>query len=63
MPFHVYKLFFVCRPVQVGAPEDLETLEVGWFAPDNLPELSLGRVTEAQIRLMHEHFRLLVSCE
>jgi hypothetical protein len=32
-----------------------ETSDVGFFAPDALPPLSLGRVTPAQIRRMFEH--------
>jgi len=55
LPFHVYKLFFLCQPVQVGTPQDVETLQVGWFALEALPPLSLTRVTEAQVRLMHEY--------
>lgn len=51
-PFHVYKLFFVCGLVEVGIPDELETLDIGWFSPDELPPLSAGRVTEAQLHLM-----------
>ena len=55
LPFHVYKLFFVCRPVHLGTPEELETLAVGWFAKNTLPPLSIDRVTKSQIALMYEH--------
>jgi ADP-ribose pyrophosphatase YjhB (NUDIX family) len=55
LPFHVYKLFFVCNVARIGVPEELETIEVGWFSMDALPPLSVARVTEAQISLMHEH--------
>jgi ADP-ribose pyrophosphatase YjhB (NUDIX family) len=55
LPFNVYKLFFVCRPVHLGAPEELETLALGWFALDALPPLSIDRVTKPQIALMYEH--------
>lgn len=56
-PFHVYKLFFVCRMVEAGTPDDLETLDVGWFSPEELPPLSSGRVTEAQLHLMADRYQ------
>jgi Hydrolase of X-linked nucleoside diphosphate N terminal len=34
-----------------------ETTAVGFFAEDALPPLSLGRVTEGQVRRMFEHAR------
>ena len=41
----IYKLFFLCRATgEVGPPDALETLEVGWFGIDQLPPLSLTRV-------------------
>jgi len=46
----VYKLAIACE-VTGGRPEaGYETLGVGWFPVDALPELSLGRITAAQIR-------------
>ena len=39
------------------AATSLETSEVAFFAEDALPELSIARVTEAQIRRMFEHRR------
>ena len=51
-----YKLFFVCRddgetdPV----PSGLETVEVGFFSPDELPTLSTGRVIAKDI---HDAFQ------
>ncbi|WP_040283731.1 NUDIX hydrolase N-terminal domain-containing protein [Tessaracoccus massiliensis] len=55
---HCYKLLFVCEPL---APVDLtytsdETSEIGWFAVDDLPELSTGRILPAQIGLLHRHW-------
>jgi ADP-ribose pyrophosphatase YjhB (NUDIX family) len=47
---HVYKLLFLCRPDgTVQPPAALETLDVGWFAIDELPPLSLGRVNHRQL--------------
>ncbi|MDQ3910870.1 MAG: NUDIX hydrolase [Actinomycetota bacterium] len=55
MPFHVYKIFFQCEllggePLAAGA----ETEGVGFFSRDDLPELSLGRVTRQQIERLVE---------
>jgi ADP-ribose pyrophosphatase YjhB (NUDIX family) len=55
---HAYKLFFICRATgEVGPPDALETLDVGWFDLAKLPSLSTSRVTEAQLRRMREHLR------
>ncbi|MEE9923648.1 MAG: NUDIX hydrolase [Brucella anthropi] len=45
-----YKLFFLCERSEEIAPKaGTETTEVGFFAPDDIPELSLGRVIERDI--------------
>lgn len=54
---HVYKLFFRCDLVSGAQATSEETTAVGFFAEDALPPLSLGRVTEAQVRRMFEHAR------
>lgn len=55
---HVYKLFFLCEQVgPVEAPDALETLEIGWFGLDKLPELSPGRITSRQLERMIAHHR------
>jgi ADP-ribose pyrophosphatase YjhB (NUDIX family) len=57
LPYHVYKLFFLCE-ITGGAPTaNLETSEVGFFAEDELPELSVSRVTEKQLRRFFKHHR------
>ena len=50
MPFHVYKVCFLCELLS-GDPlaASMETEEVGFFAKDALPELSSKRVTPQQI--------------
>lgn len=54
----VYKMFFLCRATgQVAPPDELETLEIGWFGLDELPELSEGRVNRAQIEMVLAHHR------
>jgi ADP-ribose pyrophosphatase YjhB (NUDIX family) len=53
----VYKLFFLCE-VTGGAPKtSYETTGVGFFPADDLPELSLTRITPAQIARLFEHAR------
>lgn len=54
-PFHVYKMFFLCELVGGEAAANEEISEIGFFAADALPELSVGRVTVAQIARMFEH--------
>jgi ADP-ribose pyrophosphatase YjhB (NUDIX family) len=49
-PSSVYKLAIACDLVGGAPAPGSETLEVGWFSPDGLPPLSVGRITEAQIR-------------
>lgn len=55
--FDVYKLFFLCELNGGEATTSLETSEVGWYAENNLPELSVGRVTPAQIGRWFTHYR------
>ena len=51
-----YKLFFLCEATgQVSAPEELETLEIGWFGLAELPPLSAGRVNRAELELVLAH--------
>jgi ADP-ribose pyrophosphatase YjhB (NUDIX family) len=54
---HCYKLFFLCELTGGAAATSLETTEIGFFAPDALPELSLGRNNPEQLALLFEHHR------
>jgi ADP-ribose pyrophosphatase YjhB (NUDIX family) len=56
-PFSIYMLFFLCELTGGAAQPGIETSAVEFFAEDALPELSLARVTEAQIRRMFKHRR------
>jgi ADP-ribose pyrophosphatase YjhB (NUDIX family) len=56
-PYTIYKMFFVCELVGGNARPSLETSEVQFFAPDDLPPLSLGRVNPWQIARMFAHYR------
>lgn len=58
LPVSIYKLFFLCRLTgEVAEPDALETLDVGWFGVEELPELSTGRVTVEQLHRLLAHHR------
>ncbi|NAZ83258.1 NUDIX domain-containing protein [Kineococcus sp. R8] len=58
LPVSVFHLFFLCRVVgEPIAPQDLETLEVGWFSLDELPELSTIRVVREELERVLLHHR------
>ena len=57
MPYHIYKIFFICT-LCGGAPTDtLETSGVDFFEENGLPPLSVSRVTGSQIKHMFDHHR------
>ena len=52
LPFHVYKLFFLCE-ITGGSPrKGIETDGVGFFDIKSIPELSITRITPQQIMKM-----------
>jgi ADP-ribose pyrophosphatase YjhB (NUDIX family) len=53
-PHSVYKVAVACDLLGGSARPSIETLEVGWFPPGALPELSTGRITAAQIHRLVE---------
>jgi ADP-ribose pyrophosphatase YjhB (NUDIX family) len=55
IPFHTYKLFFLCEITGGEARASNETSAVDFFPVQDLPPLSVARVTEKQIRRLHEH--------
>jgi ADP-ribose pyrophosphatase YjhB (NUDIX family) len=57
MPFHLYKLFFLCEITGGRATESYETTGVDFFAADTLPPLSISRTLPFQIARMFEHYR------
>src|SRR5262245_31865612 len=57
IPDHTYKLFFLCELIGGSPAESTETDGVGFFAEDELPDLSLTRVTPAQIARLFVHNR------
>jgi ADP-ribose pyrophosphatase YjhB (NUDIX family) len=63
--FHAYKVFFMCELIDEGKAETrstsasfLETSEATFFRENEIPaDLSVGRVTQAQIARFFEHLR------
>jgi len=57
MPFHLYKLFFLCEITGGEARESYETTGVDFFAEGEIPPLSVSRTLPFQIARMFEHHR------
>lgn len=55
--FHIYKLFILCELIGEAIADPLETADPTYFAQDDLPELSVGRVTVEEIKRFFEHHR------
>jgi ADP-ribose pyrophosphatase YjhB (NUDIX family) len=55
--FHIWKLFFVCELTGGSARPSIETEAAEFFAENDLPPLSVGRITATQIAHMFEHHR------
>jgi ADP-ribose pyrophosphatase YjhB (NUDIX family) len=57
-PYHIYKVFFLCRLMGGEAAVSAETDGAAFFREDEVPaDLSLGRVTPAQVARMFQHHR------
>ena len=57
IPFHAYKLLFLCE-ILGGAPMvSSETTEVGFFAEDEIPPLSTSRTLAEQVRFAFASLR------
>lgn len=56
-PYYIYKMFILCEETGGTAQAGLETSDVAYFGEHELPELSLNRNTESQIRLMFDYLR------
>lgn len=50
--FHIYKLFFLCELEGGTARPSFETSEVGFYGQDEIPPLSLPRMTPEVVALM-----------
>jgi hypothetical protein len=55
LPFHVYKVFVQCDLLEKNPMSNAECTTAAFFPEGKLPELSLTRVTEAEIAQMFEH--------
>jgi ADP-ribose pyrophosphatase YjhB (NUDIX family) len=56
IPYHVYKLVFLCEVLDDAPSPDVDTDGIGFFGEEELPELSVTRVTRAQIsRFFQQH--------
>lgn len=53
---HIYKLFFLCDFVGGVPTINLEVSKIDFFALDELPELSTGRVLYEDIAMVFEHY-------
>jgi ADP-ribose pyrophosphatase YjhB (NUDIX family) len=56
-PHSIYKMFFICNIIGGEPQSGAETSGVEFFAENDLPDLSLDRVTARQIDRMFEHWR------
>jgi ADP-ribose pyrophosphatase YjhB (NUDIX family) len=56
--FHVYKIFVLCSIIGGKETPSSETDSVGFFGETEIPELSITRVTPAQVQRMFEHHRI-----
>lgn len=52
--FYVYKVFMLCEIIEETLSAGTETLAAGFFSPDSLPVLSVGRTTREQLQLMYK---------
>ena len=57
IPYHVYKLVFLCEVLDEVPASDVDTDGVRFFGEQELPELSVSRVTRAQISRFFEQYR------
>ncbi len=57
IPYHVYKLVFLCEILDEPASQAVDADGVGFFGEHELPHLSLSRVTPAQMARLFEHHR------
>lgn len=57
IPWHAYKLFFLCDLIGGSPAASYETLDVAFFAHGELPPLSLTRIVPSQIAMLFECHR------
>ena len=57
MPYHVYKLVYLCEILDKAPLTDVDTDGARYFGEHEIPELSVTRVTRAQISRFFEQHR------
>ena len=57
IPFHAYNLLFHCELLGGAPGASAESMEVGFFAEDQIPPLSRGRTVPEHIRFVFESLR------
>ncbi|MEM7131713.1 MAG: NUDIX hydrolase [Chloroflexota bacterium] len=55
--FHTFKAIFLCELISGQATTNIEIDEIGFFGENELPPLSIERVTGGQLRRVFEHHR------
>ncbi len=58
--FYVYKLVFLCKPVNTIINEGFDILDFQYFSINDLPELSENRILKSQIHLLYNK---VMSCD
>ena len=58
LPFHIYKLFFLCELLGGDAETGHETEAVAFFRKRELPEISVSRTTPEQIARLFQHWQM-----
>lgn len=54
--YYLYTIFMLCEKIGGLEEPGMETLDVGYFGLDDLPELSSPRITREQIEMMHKFY-------
>jgi ADP-ribose pyrophosphatase YjhB (NUDIX family) len=57
IPYHVYKLVYLCEILDSAPLTDVDTDGARFFSEHEIPELSITRVTRAQISRFFEQHR------
>ena len=53
-PFYIYKMVFNCKIISNELIKGFDVLDIGYFAIENLPELSEDRILKSQIELLYQ---------
>jgi ADP-ribose pyrophosphatase YjhB (NUDIX family) len=55
--YHAYKLIFLCTLLEGQPRTSHETLDIGFFRPDELPPLSMYRTSESMVQEVFAHIQ------